>query len=123
MVEHNHEPIISQELWDKVREYDDSVSKGKRDSSGNVALFSGMLYCQDCGYKMKKIWLNRKRATSVIPASIAHGFSIAFEIGFLRANNHSAGGSMFAQQTRHSAAWGVPIQNPPEALESVLSLI
>lgn len=61
VIENNHEPIISQELWDKVREYDDSVSKGKRDSSGNVALFSGMLYCQDCGYKMKKIWLNRKK--------------------------------------------------------------
>ncbi|MBQ9905941.1 MAG: recombinase family protein [Oscillospiraceae bacterium] len=60
VVEQNHEPIISQELWDKVRELDDSVSKGKRDSSGNIALFSGMLYCQDCGYKMKKIWLNRK---------------------------------------------------------------
>ena len=61
VVEHNHEPIISQELWDKVRELDDSVSKGKRDSGGNVALFSGMLYCQDCGYKMKKTWLNRKK--------------------------------------------------------------
>ncbi|MBR3042862.1 MAG: recombinase family protein, partial [Oscillospiraceae bacterium] len=60
-VEHNHEPIISQELWNKVRELDESVSKGKRDSCGNVALFSGMLYCQDCGYKMKKIWLNRKK--------------------------------------------------------------
>ena len=63
VVEHNHEPIISQELWDKVREYDDSVHKGKRDSSGNVALFSGMLYCQDCGYKMKKAWLNSKKGT------------------------------------------------------------
>ena len=61
VVEHNHEPIISQELWNKVREFDESVSKGKRDSCGNVALFSGMLYCQDCGYKMKKIWLNRKK--------------------------------------------------------------
>ena len=60
VIENNHEPIISQELWDKVRELDDSVSKGKRDSSGNIALFSGMLYCQDCGYKMKKIWFNRK---------------------------------------------------------------
>ena len=60
-VEHNHEPIISQELWDKVRELDASVSKAKRDRSGNVALFSGMLYCQDCGYKMKQVWINRER--------------------------------------------------------------
>jgi hypothetical protein len=61
VVEHNHEPIIQHELLDKVRELEDSVSKGKRDSSGNIALFSGMLYCQDCGYKMKKIWFNRKK--------------------------------------------------------------
>ena len=61
MIENNHEPIIPRELWNKVREYEKSVSRGKRDSSGNVALFSGMLYCQDCGYKMKKTWLNRKK--------------------------------------------------------------
>ena len=61
VIENNHEPIISRELWNKVREYENSVSRGKRDSSGNVALFSGMLYCQDCGYKMKKTWLNRKK--------------------------------------------------------------
>lgn len=61
VIENNHEPIIPRELWNKVREYEKSVSRGKRDSSGNVALFSGMLYCQDCGYKMKKTWLNRKK--------------------------------------------------------------
>ena len=38
VIENNHEPIISRELWDKVREVDASVSIGKttkrrRDSS------------------------------------------------------------------------------------------
>lgn len=60
VIENNHEPIISQELWDKVREYEKSVSRGKKDSRGFVPTFSGLLYCADCGYKMKQIWVNRR---------------------------------------------------------------
>ncbi|MCM1271598.1 MAG: recombinase family protein [Ruminococcus flavefaciens] len=60
VIENNHEPIITQELWDKVREYEKSVSRGKKDSHGFVPTFSGMLYCADCGYKMKQIWINRR---------------------------------------------------------------
>lgn len=54
VVEDNHEPIISQELWDKVQEYNNSVSRGKSDKQGVTGTFSGLLYCADCGYKMKK---------------------------------------------------------------------
>ena len=61
VVEHNHEPIIPKELWDKVREYDESVSRGKKDHSGKMSVFSGMLYCHDCGYKMKQVWINREK--------------------------------------------------------------
>lgn len=57
VIENNHEPIISQELWDKVREYDVSVSRGKSDKNGVVSPFSGLLYCADCGFKMKKTQL------------------------------------------------------------------
>ena len=60
MIENNHEPIISKELWDKVREYNRSVSRGKRDSNGYVSPFSGLLYCADCGYKMKRSWITHK---------------------------------------------------------------
>jgi hypothetical protein len=60
VIENNHEPIVSRELWDKVREYEKSVSRGKRNNYGFVDTFSGMLYCADCGYKMKQIWINRR---------------------------------------------------------------
>ena len=63
VVEHNHEPIIPKELWDKVREYDESVSRGKKDHSGKMSVFSGMLYCHDCGYKMKQVWINREKGS------------------------------------------------------------
>lgn len=53
VVKNNHEPIISQELWDKVREISASVSHGKRDKVGETAPLSGFLYCDSCGTKMR----------------------------------------------------------------------
>ena len=55
--ENTHEPIISKETWDIVRE----VRGGKRrkTSMGEVSKFSGLVYCADCGCKH---YFVRKRA-------------------------------------------------------------
>ncbi len=53
-----HEPIISQEIWDKCREVDASVSMGKRDKHGEIMPLSGLMYCSDCGEKMRLGWNN-----------------------------------------------------------------
>lgn len=53
VTEDTHEAIISQELWDKVREAEKAVSHGKRNGKGVTQPLSGMLFCPDCGYKMK----------------------------------------------------------------------
>lgn len=53
VTEDTHEAIVSQELWDKVREAEKAVSHGKRDGKGVTQPLSGMLFCPDCGYKMK----------------------------------------------------------------------
>lgn len=53
VTEDTHEAIISQELWDKVREAEKAVNHGKRDGKGVTQPLSGMLFCPDCGYKMK----------------------------------------------------------------------
>ena len=53
VTEDTHEAIISEELWDKVREAEKAVSHGKRDGKGVTQPLSGMLFCPDCGYKMK----------------------------------------------------------------------
>lgn len=47
-----HTPIISQELWDKCREMEKSVSTGKSTKTGVVLPLSGLMYCEDCGNKM-----------------------------------------------------------------------
>lgn len=53
MIENNHEPIVSQSLWDKVQEIRASVSTGRCDKKGELAPLSGFLYCDSCGSKMR----------------------------------------------------------------------
>lgn len=60
IVKNTHEPIISQELWDKCREMEQSVSQGKRNSDGFVANLSGLIYCADCGNKVRLAWNNTR---------------------------------------------------------------
>ncbi len=53
IVENTHEPIISQELWKKVRERQNSVAQGRKTKSGYTPPLSGFVFCADCGCKMK----------------------------------------------------------------------
>lgn len=56
VIENAHEPIISKELWDKVKEVEASVSNGKPTKRGFTHPLSGLLYCADCGAKMRLGW-------------------------------------------------------------------
>ncbi len=49
----NHEPIISQELWDRVQERQKHMAQGRKTKSGYVHPLSGFLVCADCGSKLK----------------------------------------------------------------------
>ncbi len=51
-VYNTHEAIVSQELWDKCREMEASVSQEKKNRTGFVNPLSGLVYCADCGTKM-----------------------------------------------------------------------
>ncbi len=58
VIKNTHEPLVSQEMWDKCREMDSSVSQGKRDKHGEIMPLSGLMYCADCGEKMRLGWNN-----------------------------------------------------------------
>ena len=51
--ENAHEAIISREVWDKVQEINQSVSRGRVDKSNVIHNLSGLLVCADCGKKLK----------------------------------------------------------------------
>ena len=53
-VENAFEGIVSKELWDKVQEVNRSVSRGKTTRKGEILSLCGLMYCADCGSKLKK---------------------------------------------------------------------
>ena len=59
VVKNTHEAIITQELWDKVREVEKSVAQGRKTKRGYTHPLSGFLFCADCGGKMKLNYINR----------------------------------------------------------------
>lgn len=74
VIEDNHEPIISQELWDKVREIEESVSTGKQTKKGFTMPLSGLGCCADCGTKMKQHYSSGAKA----PYGYVCGFHARF---------------------------------------------
>lgn len=56
VIENAHEPIISRELWDKVKEVEASVANGKPTKRGYMHPLSGLMFCADCGAKMRLGW-------------------------------------------------------------------
>ena len=59
-VYNTHEAIVTQELWDRCREMEASVSQGKKNKTGYVNPLSGLVFCADCGNKMYIKWNNTR---------------------------------------------------------------
>lgn len=51
--ENTHDPIIEKEIWNCVRDIESSRYRPRKKSDGSVSIFSGMLYCSACGFKMR----------------------------------------------------------------------
>ena len=65
IAEHTHEPIISQDLWDKCQEIDRCASHGKIMKKGIVLPLNSLMFCPDCGAKMKLNGHAKKKDGSV----------------------------------------------------------
>ena len=83
MRENNHEPIISQELWDKVRERDRSVSRGRVTTERITSPLSGLCYCDSCGAKMKM----QKTPESKSPYAYRCGLHVRYGKSFCTSHN------------------------------------
>ena len=51
-VENTHEPIIDQDLWDRVQEIIKKNAAVRKPKKRPFAVFSGMVFCADCGSAM-----------------------------------------------------------------------
>lgn len=52
-VENTHEPLISQEVWDTCVCLDAKKVRKSPTSDGIGSIFTGLVYCADCGFKMR----------------------------------------------------------------------
>lgn len=52
-VEGTHEPIISREIWDTVVSIDKKKVRKTPPADGIRSIFTGLVYCADCGFKMR----------------------------------------------------------------------
>ncbi len=64
-VENTHEPIISMDVWEQCRSMDREANRPRQNSMKETSLFSGLLYCADCGYKMRSQIKKQRRKNGV----------------------------------------------------------
>jgi DNA invertase Pin-like site-specific DNA recombinase len=70
-VENTHEPLISIEDWNMVRELDEKAFKPRIGSGCSQSIFVGLLKCADCGYNMRVLSRKDKRKDGSVHAALA----------------------------------------------------
>jgi len=70
-VENTHEPLISIEDWNMVKELDEKAFKPRTGSGCAQSIFVGLLKCADCGYNMRVLSRKDKRKDGSVHAALA----------------------------------------------------
>lgn len=91
VVENTHEPIISQELWQKCKEISEEHYIPKGIKSGIVLPLSGMLYCPDCGGKIKYGWTDNKRKNGKVNRVCFYNCGTYTRVGKYACSSHFIG--------------------------------
>ena len=75
VIPNTHEPLVTQEVWDKIRELEKSVSQWKRTKKGETMPLSGLMFCADCGEKMRLGMNNTTNGSKKLPRKyIRHNY-------------------------------------------------
>lgn len=91
VVENTHEPIISKELWQKCKEISEEHYIPKGIKSGIVLPLSGMLYCPDCGGKIKYGWTDNKRKNGKVNRVCFYNCGTYTRVGKYACSSHFIG--------------------------------
>ncbi len=75
VVKNTHEPLVTQEIWDKCREMEASVSQGKKTKKYETMPLSGLMFCINCGEKMRLCTNNTTNGSKKLPRKyIRHNY-------------------------------------------------
>lgn len=68
IIPNHHEPIVSRELWDTVQQELHSRARNKSGSGGrsNKYIFSGKIYCGECGSRFISRWKTRNSGSKYL---------------------------------------------------------
>lgn len=90
VLENTHEPIISQELWDKCEERKKPYRRGKSTKRSGIDPLSGLMYCADCGGKMRLHWntTHRRKTNTLVQYRHCYNCGAYSRIGKFYCSSH-----------------------------------
>jgi DNA invertase Pin-like site-specific DNA recombinase len=71
-VQGTHEPLVERELWARANALSGRKHKPRRKNDGEVNLFSGLLYCGDCGFKLRGQTERRTRRDGSVAVRVSY---------------------------------------------------
>ncbi|MCL2698408.1 MAG: recombinase family protein [Oscillospiraceae bacterium] len=66
------EPLIDLELWNRVQALSRKKHKSRQRNDGEINLFTGLLYCSDCGFKLRGQTERRKRKDGSVAVRVSY---------------------------------------------------
>ncbi len=90
VLKNTHEPIISQELWDKCMERKLPYRRGKSTKKSGIDPLSGLMFCADCGGKMRLQWntTHRRKTDSLVRYRQSYNCGAHSRIGKFYCSSH-----------------------------------
>ena len=71
-VENTHEPLIDNQTWEKVKALADKNYRPRRRNDGETNLFTSILFCADCGFRLKGQVERRPRRDGSIYKNVSY---------------------------------------------------
>lgn len=87
-VENTHEPLIDRQTWENVRTLAEKNFKPRRRNDGERNLFTGMLFCSDCGFRLKGQVERRPRKDGSVYKNVSYMCSTFAKCGKTACSSH-----------------------------------
>ncbi|MDE7333443.1 MAG: recombinase family protein [Lachnospiraceae bacterium] len=89
MVEHTHEPIVGEDLFYRTSSrIEEKRKKGLTEDSRQEDIYKNLIYCGECGKKLKRICTSNPKSYGVSVRTYSYGCPDTRRIDSLKCDNH-----------------------------------